>query len=171
MLWSERMYFPRGTVNDFEQDWFGGVLRRMREPVLEERPAPYFALRILVVPSWDPPALMRVEYDGTECTRRAVLMRGGTRKTRVDRTTELASEELAGLLARLDRSGYWHLPPSEQINGRDGTMVIVETVQAGGYRVRLRWGPELRSRQRGLSGFAAFYTEELFHAGVLFPGR
>src|SRR5215469_13563772 len=72
------VYFPAGVVDDFEQSWFGSDLYAMKEPVLSAtgKPASYFALRILLLPTWGPPVVVRYETDGVRGTYRSVMLTG-----------------------------------------------------------------------------------------------
>ena len=164
-------YFPAGVVNDFEQGWFGSDLSAMKEPVLSAaaKPSGYFALRILLLPTWGPPVAVRYETDGTHGIYRSVMLSGqggyDPGKFKAGRTVPLTQSEIAALRLLLDQSDYWSLPQKVDVMGMDGDELVMETIQNGEHRVLVRWTPSDNARERKLERLVSFYTPEFKKAG------
>lgn len=164
-------YFPTGAVSDFEQGWYSSDLSAMKEPVLSAagKPPGYFALRILLLPTWGPPVAVRYETDGTRGIYRSVMLSGeggydpGTFKA--GRTVSLTQSEVAALRLLLDQSGYWSLPQKNDVDGMDGDELVMETIQNGEHRVLVRWTPSANAHERKLERLVSFYTSEFKKAG------
>jgi len=47
-------YFPKDSISEFEQQWYGKHLSAMKEPALSPtgKVSGYFAFRILYLPTW-----------------------------------------------------------------------------------------------------------------------
>lgn len=164
-------YFPSGSVSSFEREWFGSALAAMEEPVLSGggKPADYFALRILYLPTWGPPVAMRYEAGGTQGTYRAVMLSGkggydpGTIKAQKSRV--LSSDEIANIKRALADSGYWMLSDKDEVLGLDGTEVVIETIQDGHHRVFVRWTPSSDANARKLKGIVRLLMLQLRATG------
>lgn len=162
------VYFPKGSVSDFEQTWYAEFLSAMKEPVLTlpTGDKDYFAFRILYLPTWGRPVVLRVERRSGIAMRRAVILSGDggydPGEIKAEQRADVTKSEFAALLEGLRKSGFWELPLKDDVIGTDGSQLIVEVVQAGRHAVLVRWTPEADTAKRGLSALVAFYMR-LFH--------
>jgi len=158
------MYLPEGSVNDVEQQWFGRHLAAMGEPMLSAagKPKDYVAVRLLRLPTFERPSVVRLEAEGDRIARRAVETdgRGGFEAGNVvvDRTDMLTRTQADVMLAELDATGFWSWPVEEEggLIFMDGTEFVVEAIRNGEHRVRVRTSPEIGTEERGLVKFADF---------------
>jgi hypothetical protein len=126
------------------------------------------ALRILCVNAFGGSAAVRYAFDDMGATRRAVQLqgRGGPNPVVVDHTDRLTRTQADALLASLDASGFWVMGTKEEVNGRDGRQIVVETIRGNEHRVVDRWTPSIDTDERHLAAFYDFYRDALVDAGV-----
>ncbi len=164
-------YFPTGMVTDFEQKWYGQHLSAMREPCLNDAKGPsYFALRILYLPTLGRPISLRVEKEGEKITRRSVMLSGnggyepgGIKEERFEKLTEI---QFAKFLSELEASGFWSLSPRDEVQGSDGSELIIEAIKDGKHVVFDRWTPQHQTEERNLLGVMKFVSQLFQESGL-----
>ena len=164
-------YFPKGSISEFEQEWYGKHLSAMIEPALSPtgKDSGYFAFRVLYLPTWGRPVAVRYEGKQGGFVRRSVMLSGeggyDPGKIASEKEVKIAKQEVAALIASLEKAGFWKMPQQDDVIGRDGSEVIIEVIRAGEHRVRVRWTPEFETEKRGLSALVALYTAQFQSAG------
>ena len=171
-------YFAKGLLesdpqlDQLQRNWYGSMLAAMNEPVLTaiDKPPNYFALRILFLPTWGHPVVIRYEGHGTHGTYRAVELTGqggySPGHVRFSKSGKLSKQELANIKSALEDSGYWSLPQKDNVMGMDGSQLIIETVKSNKYRVFERWTPSSNAHSRGLEKLVALYTSQFEQFGL-----
>ena len=160
------VYLPSSSVSDFEQEWYASHLFAMREPILSPfgKPADYFALRLLYLPTWGRPISFRYEVHGTQAVRRAVMLSGDggyePGRIKIDHTSSPTPQQIANLMSTLDESGYWDLAEKDDVMGFDGSQLVLETIRDGQHRVLVRWTPEYEPDARNLTKLVSLYAAE-----------
>lgn len=165
------LYFPPGTVSDFEQGWYAEQLLAMKEPVLPKagKNDQYTVIRILYLPTFGPSVAVRYEANGEHLLMRSVQLSGmggyepGHIKT--EKLSAISSLAMHNILVKLKETGFWSLPTQDGVKGCDGSELIIEAIQDGQYHIVTRWTPEVESTDRGLVKLVAFYTHEFETAG------
>ena len=164
-------YFPKGSISDFEQEWYGKHLSAMKEPALSPtgKDSGYFAFRILYLPTWGRPVAVRYEGKEGGFVRRSVMLSGDggydPGKIAAEKEVKIAKQEVADLIASLEKAGFWKMPQKDDVIGCDGSQLIIEVIKDGEHRVRVRWSPEYNTEKRGLSDLVALYKAQFQSAG------
>lgn len=164
-------FFPIGSVSDFEQEWYGKHLSAMREPVLPHKniPEDYFALRILYLPTWGPPVVVRYQSQEGKNIRRSVILSGqggyapGTIKA--EAVDQISEEAIDSLIKSLKSAMIWQMEEDDGVIGLDGSQLIIETIRNKEYMVRTRWTPEHDTEARGLHDLVQIYRNEFQSSG------
>jgi hypothetical protein len=181
-------YFPKGSVADFEESYYGPVLAALEEPVLSsaQKERGYFACRILCLPGFRSqaspahPAVIRYEKKGGRIFRRVVVLSDrNLDETAKPSEVEVQKSEVDNLVASLEKARFWKMPKEDTVDAlnmypgetntecKDGARVIIEAVRDGEYRVRIRGSPHYQMEQRDLSSLVKFYTSQFQKAGFL----
>lgn len=165
------VYFPVGSISEFQQSWYSSHLEAMEEPVLATtEDQDYFALRVTYLPTWGRPIAFRYEIGDGKATHRAVMLTGSGGYDPGGVRSEIVGspppDRMSELISALEVSGYWRLAAEDDVRGLDGSELIVETVRNGGYRVLVRWTPEHDTEERNLTGLLDFYTGEFTRVGL-----
>jgi hypothetical protein len=164
-------YFPKGSISDFEQEWYGKHLSAMKEPVLSPtgKGSGYLAFRVLYLPTWDRPVAVRYEAKEGGFVRRSVMLSGAggyaPGKIAAEKEVNIAKQEVADLIVSLEKAGFWKMSQKDGVIGLDGSQLIIETIKDGEYRVRVRWTPEHDAEKRGLSDLVALYKTQFQSVG------
>jgi hypothetical protein len=165
------IYFPKGSISDFEQEWYGKCLAAMKEPVLSAtgRGSNYFAFRVLYLPTWGRPVAVRYETKANGFLQRSVMLSGdgGYYPGNISAVSEItiSNQEGAKLIDSLEKTGFWTMPENDGVSGLDGSQLIVEAIKDGKHRVRVRWTPGLETEKRGLSDLVALYKSHFQSVG------
>jgi len=162
----EEPYFPIKTkagdegISAFEARWYGKALERMKEPRLSDftKDANADVYRILILPTWGNPIVVRVQkHEETYCLSAHRLDGAGGYdpgklvETKKVELTYYDSKALQDLLQNLD---FFHLPTDDEVLGFDGEEWILEGVSQGKYHVVQRWCPtSYDPDKRGLRPF------------------
>ena len=167
------IYYPKGSISDFEQKWYGAHLSAMKEPllILRENGGDDFALRILYLPTFDRPISLRFEKVAGVVGRRAVMLsgKGGYDPGVIKNESQgiLTKSEFDALVADIRSSGFWDLSPKNDIDGCDGVQLVIEVIQDGKHVVFVRWTPEHNASSRGLVNLIALYKRLFQESGLL----
>jgi hypothetical protein len=146
-------FFPKGSLDTrpdldkFTAEWFSSYLERMEEPPLYPPSAALsMTFRLLCLPTWDHPSVVRIEAYGTtwRLLGKQTNGDGGFEAGRIDRRerrllTQEEANRVAGILPYLR---FWELPAFTEDDGCDGTTWVLEGVNRGRYHVVHRWMPE-----------------------------
>jgi hypothetical protein len=83
---------------------------------------------------------------------------------------EVPKKEVENLTAFLEESGFWKMPKDNRIDvlseGKDWSRVFIEAIRNGEHRVRARWSPDYKTKQRELSAFVRLYTSLFQETGL-----
>jgi len=156
-------FFPKDSVDEGEQKWFGKHLAAMREPILKPDYTNHaqFAFRVLYLPTWGRPLSVRYWSSGTNFFRRSVMLSGnggydpGTVKKESE--IEVPKEEIDQLNAELEKIKFWSIAPKDDVVGYDGSELILEGIKGREHKVVVRWSPDYESKQRRLEAMVNFY--------------
>ncbi len=166
------VFFPEGVVHESEAEWYGSMLARMKEPSFADlaRDPENVAVRFLVLSTWGRPVALRYSAIGNDIRRRAVMLSaegehvpGGIR---AQKSIAMSRDDFQAVMVALEASGYWELASRDDISGRDGSTLVVESVRNGEYRLLTRWAPGYKSDSRGLTGLVDFHLAELEKSGL-----
>jgi len=156
-------FFPKGSVDASQQEWFGKHLLAMREPVL--KPAStndtQFAFRVLYIPTWGRPLSVRYWNSGTNFLRRIVMLSGsggydpGT--IQKESQIEVSKKEMDQLIAKLETLKFWNMAPKDDVVGFDGSELIMEAIRGHEHKVVVRWSPDYDAKPRNLEAVVEFY--------------
>jgi hypothetical protein len=115
------------------------------------------------------PVAVRYEATGAHGVYRAVMLSGyggyDAGKIKVDQTLALGQDEIKALALSLEQSGYWSLSPKDDVRGKDGDELVIETIKGGEHRVLVRWSPSYNANDRKLEKLVSFYLSEFKKAG------
>ncbi|MCF7221575.1 hypothetical protein [Marilutibacter chinensis] len=162
-----RDYFPEGALEAADEMRIGRLLAEMDEPVLAASDDDgQFALRMLYAPSWGDPVAVRYQATRDGALRRSVVLDDPATDTArqriaVARETSVSSDELQNLRHRLEQSGFWHLPPTDEANIKDGYALLVEAVDGDRHWLLTRSAPNSQSSERGLDALVGLMADEL----------
>lgn len=168
-----RDYFPDHVLEAGDELRFGRLLAEMGEPVLapsgDDR---QFALRLLHDPSWGDPVAVRYQSIPDGALRRSVVLddpaTGAARqRVAVVREAGVSVDELRNLRHRLEQSGFWRLPPTDEVNVKDGHALLVEAVDGHRHRLLMRSAPDSRTSERGLDALVELMADEFGRDGVI----
>ena len=164
---AETSYFPKDSISDFEQQWYGKHLAAMKEPVLstQAKEKSYFVFRVLYLPTWGRPVAVRIEKKGGEIIRRAVLLSGDggydPGSIKEEKNEKISDAEFSRFQSELEKSRFWTLPARDDVRGFDGSELVIEAITDGRHVVFDRWTPQDETEKRGLTAVFAL-TSRLF---------
>jgi hypothetical protein len=154
---TDERFFPVGTFGDETRTipglWPAGerysqILESMGEcPLRLGLPNTALVLRLLALPAFDNPRVVRVWQSQSESRWRVVSKRGNWRGgyaagfEREERERELNGDEGARIVEELTRLGIWSLPTNDNHRGVDGWDCLLETAGHNHYHVVHRWSP------------------------------
>jgi hypothetical protein len=170
-------YFPKDSISDFEQGWYGKHLSAMKEPALSptQKDKSYFAFRVLYLPTWGRPVSVRYEGSDSGFVRRSIMLSGSggydPGKISVDKEVKVAKQEIADLITSLEKAGLWKMPQKADVSGRDGSQLIIEAIKDGVHLVRVRWTPEHDAEKRKLTDLVTLYTTQFQNSGFWKKGE
>jgi hypothetical protein len=179
------IYFPKNSVNQYEQSWYGPILASMKEPVLSatEKEKGYFAFRVLYLPGdhsrpYPRCAAVRYEKRGDHCFRRSVVLSADLPGENSQlKEVEVPKVAVDALAASLEKAGFWKLPKDDSVDvmnqlpgqedaeTKDRSRLVVEVIKEGEHRVRVRWSPWHEAEKRGLSDLNNLITKQFQEAG------
>ena len=159
-------YFPvrKGAndpgVSEFEADWYGKALDRMKEPRLPglAKDPRAVVFRFTILPTWGNPISVRAEKAGPiyKLFARRLDGQGGYDPGKLVEQPEVALTEsdsttLNSLIAAVN---FFNLPTEDEVRGFDGDEWILEGVADGRYHVVDRWcAADYDPGKRGLEAF------------------
>ncbi|MFC4526355.1 hypothetical protein ISN76_18980 [Dyella halodurans] len=122
----------------------------------------YFAIRLVYLPTFRHPILVRYEEDGRKRVRRAVVLSGKAGydlgEIAFQHTDEASGTEIADIKKGLERARYWDLTSSDATFGADGDTLTVEVIRNGQCKAISRWEPEHKATARGLVPLVDLYV-------------
>ncbi len=152
----------RGTrgVSSLENQWFGKILDRLREPSLfstERKEATVY--RFTLVPTWGNPISVRLTVtDGVgEIAAKRLDGEGGYEPGHLAEqgAAKLTKEATNEFTALFGKTHFSKLETRDKDGGKDGSEWILEAVKGGKYHVVVRWCPtEYDPEKRGTVEFA-----------------
>lgn len=142
-------FFPEG-FSEFDENWYGGQLRAMKESVMVSRCSDCdTSFRFLWLRTFHHPICVRVEErkDGSFVLIAKELDGAGGYEPgniKIQKEKSLTKEQYAALTAKINKMDFWRMPTEEKnIFGCDGAQWIIEGVRstASGqkYQVVDRW--------------------------------
>jgi hypothetical protein len=157
-------YFPFTSFVEYQDatkldtsklNWYSGMLRTMKEPVLYRDYPATEVIRLTCLRTFHAPFAIRVERDVTGAIKLVLKISdgaGGYESRRLIATTKksLSEAQWKELEETLNSSGFWDLLTQTQDLGCDGSEWIVEGVQQGKYHVVERWAPKDGSSYRAI---------------------
>jgi hypothetical protein len=160
------------VVDAFRADWFGRQLRAAHELSLSQPPdrrrAPRTSLRFLWLRTWHAPVVVRVDERAPGdlwLTAKQLSGTGGYGPGKINRTLvrALTPDEASGF--RRAYKSVAGLAPLECGGGADGAEWVLETREAGRYRLVRRWSPTagpVREVGTVLLGFTGWNTAPVY---------
>ncbi|MBL8869152.1 MAG: hypothetical protein JNK90_05125 [Planctomycetaceae bacterium] len=149
-------YFAPLTFGDdaerdaFMQQWFGKHLRSMDEPRLYLA-YPYDVVRVLMLPTFHEPRLVRIDLDPTTTRIAAKQTDGrggyGVGRLKIDKTIVAPCHLFNDAIALLNSIDFWNLPRLDDANVLDGTRYVIESRINGEYHVIERASPNTNERK------------------------
>lgn len=147
-------------VTALEAQWFGKFLARMNEPRLPEltKDPNVEAYRIVILPTWGNPILVRAEKHGTTYALSGHRLDGQAGfelgKLVEAKNLELSAEDSHRLEQLIQSVGLFQLPTDDGVSGFDGDVWFLEGVSQGQYHVIQRWcASSYHAKKRGLTAF------------------
>ncbi|MBO2008093.1 hypothetical protein [Hymenobacter negativus] len=148
-------YFPKKAFRDyndstkgnsFKLDWYSGMLRALKEPVLFTEAGEGEVYRFTCLRTFHAPFAIRVIHKTGDITMLVLKISDGaggyTSKNLVRNETKALSEaDWARLTAALNSTAFWNMPTEKPDFGCDGSEWIVEGRKNGEYHVVARWSP------------------------------
>lgn len=151
---SAERFFPPGSLWPGEQrveddelfrSWYSQILFRMAEPSLSCGRFVPQTYRFVVVPTWGPPAAVRITVTAAPRLSAVVLSgQGGYDPGRPKAVAArfLGNAERDELLDAISRADFWNLPAQDLGHrGMDGSEWLVEARVGDRYHVVNRWSP------------------------------
>jgi hypothetical protein len=161
-------YFPIKTKADgegvtaFESKWYGKSLERMNEPRLPglARDVSADVYRIMILPTWGNPIVVRVQKHGElySLSARRLDGQGGydPGKLAEAKDIELSADDSKSLAALIQNLHFFQLPTKDDVRGLDGDEWIIEGVSQRKYHVVVRWcADSYDPERRKLTSFLA----------------
>ncbi len=161
-------YFPvrkkagDAGVSEFEAQWYGKALSRMKEPRLPEvsKDKKVVVYRFTILPTWGNPIAIRAQKQGGIFSLSARRLDGeggydpGHLVEQKDlKLSEADSRSLDSLVTALK---FFHMPSEDEISGHDGDEWILEGVADGKYHIAQRWcAADYDPKKRKLEPFLA----------------
>jgi hypothetical protein len=144
-------FFLPGTLcgdpssHDFRARWYGKHLDAMQESPLHTATAGPEVYRLLFLPTFSPPHVVRLEYvaDDWRATFKRSNGLGGYEagSLEVESTRPLFIYEKKQFVALLEASEFWTMASFDETLGLDGSQAVIEGVRDGRYHVVDRWTP------------------------------
>jgi hypothetical protein len=163
---AEEPYFPIKTkagepgVPEFEANWYGESLKRLKEPRLPDATKDSNAViyRLMILPTWGNPIVVRVQKHGRIYTLAARRLDGqagyNPGKLVEQKDVQLSENDSAALEMLLAQLKFFELPTDDGVLGCDGDEWIIEGVSGGKYHIVNRWCATSENPQkRGLTEF------------------
>jgi hypothetical protein len=142
LLWPGQRAAP---VDELARSWFSRVLFRMAEPSLSCGRALPHTYRFMVIPTWGPPAAVRITVTASELSAVVLSGQGGydPGHPRSIAARPLGNREREEVLAAIARANFWKLPTQDlEHRGHDGSEWLLEGRTGDRYHVVDRWSPE-----------------------------
>jgi hypothetical protein len=153
---SDDYYFPKGTlfpdapssgVEQLFRQEFSRYLHAMREPSLSCEPHPGEVYRVLMLPSWGPPTVVRINLFGNRAVATtAQLEPKGLAVGTLDHwmSRSLTGKDVVAARRALDSAQFWKAPTADcQLIGYDGVQYLVEGRSGANYHAINRWSPDV----------------------------
>jgi MFS family permease len=165
--------------SDFITRWYSEHLAAMGEPslwMLSRRDSDATIYRLLWLPTFDHPVLVRIERTREGAKLRATVLNGmggyAPGQIAIDRTVSLGADQFGDLNCNVEQAAFWDMltePGELGTLGMDGDQLIIEGVTAGKYHVVDRWdtGPaytKLCRQMLDLSGLKTQKACKKYHA-------
>ena len=171
LAFGDDSYFPIKTnaggegVTAFESKWFGKSLQRMHEPRLRgfAKDVNADVYRIMMLPSWGNPIVVRVERHGElySLSARRLDGNGGYDPGKLIevKDIELSADDSKFVAVLIQNLNFFQLPTDDDVIGTDGDTWIFEGVSRGKYHVAVRWCADCNEpEKRKLTTFLALYS-------------
>jgi hypothetical protein len=168
LAFADDSYFPIKTkaggegVSAFESNWYGKALERMNEPRLPGFTKDVNAdiYRIMILPTWGNPIVVRVQRHGELYTLSARRLDGqggyDPGKLVEAKNIELGADDSKTLAALIQNLNFFQLSTEDDVMGADGDQWIIEGVSQGKYHVAVRWcADSYEPEKRKLTAFLA----------------
>lgn len=138
---------PGSDIDRLLLNWYSRGLRRMTEPTLSCRTPVGETYRILVVPTYGPTTIVRVNVvaNASSVTVAKVDGNGGYTMGKLYHwsSRDIGRQKAAGVSAAFDSNAFWSLPTRDDSDaGHDGTQWILEARIGQRYNVVDRWCPK-----------------------------
>lgn len=148
-------FFPAGSLfpgegsaklDELFSSWYSRVLTTMAEPSLSCGRVDIETYRFLMIPTWGPPAAVRIAFGvrGALLTARLLSGLGGYDVGHLERSAQrvLFWAEREALLRAIERADFWRMRVRDPERlGVDGSQWILEGRSASRYHVVDRWSP------------------------------
>lgn len=148
-------YFPAKTFRDYSDstqgnvlklDWYSGMLRALKEPVLFTGASKGETYRFTCLRTFHAPFSIRVIHNAENDTKLILKISDGaggyTSKNLVKNEAKSLSEtEWGQITAALNKTTFWKMPTEKMDFGCDGSEWIVGGMKNGEYHVVARWTP------------------------------
>jgi hypothetical protein len=143
-----RDYDDSTRGNDFKLNWYSGMLRALKEPILftNTRAGESEIYRFTCLRSFHAPFAIRVLHKAANDTKLILKISDGasgyTSRNLVRNETKILSEaEWTQITTTLNNAEFWKMPTEKPDFGCDGSEWIIEGVKNGKYHVVARWSP------------------------------
>jgi len=77
----------------------------------------------------------------------------------------IANKEIEDLIQKIIKAGFWDMTADDEVDGFDGSQMVVEVILNRKYRVLQRWTPEYQTEERNLRTFVKLYEKQFQSAG------
>jgi len=147
----DNIYFPAGALGlqQYKAARIQAFYSAMMEPplsCLDERNETY---RFLIVPSFEPPASMRISRDGTQKVMvvrqlsSEAIPQNGAKDLKVNVTRPLTDVEWNHFQELLGKTSFWSMQAADnRLAGLDGATFLLEGHRPNEYHAVMRWSPE-----------------------------
>jgi hypothetical protein len=136
-------YFPpntfQGRAGEFTVHWYSSVLYMLDEKPLWSADPKRVTYRFVWMRSFHDQVsiTMDVQPEGDGKLRLQIYRRiPGQLESR---TEPLSREQVQEVVARIEASGFWHMPTESERRGLDGAEWVLEGVQDSQYHIVTRW--------------------------------
>lgn len=150
-------YLPAAALHASDTSriaWFGNALAAMGEPRLEEE-GETPTLRFLWLRTFHRAMAVRLEHRPTGCLVVLTILTGraGTELGPIYKrdSSVTGADRCTPVRTALDAAGFARADLAAGERGRDGAEWVFEARDASGYRVVVRWSPELSTTDRGFA--------------------
>ena len=159
-------YFPIKTkdgaegLTEFEAQWYGKSLERMKEPRLPDFAKDVNAevYRMMILPTWGNSIVVRIHRHGKLYSLSARRLDGQAGydpgKLVESKDIDLSADDSSSLEALIQNLNFFQLPTNDDVLGSDGDEWILEGVSQGKYHLVHRWcAPSYNPEKRRLTAF------------------